>query len=59
MNLTDYFAKQLPKKESGAQYVWVRETYGRENRGTTWKHKHGHYFFKDPKDLALFLLKWS
>lgn len=54
-----YCTNMIRGKESGAQYVWSRSTYGIENRGTTWIHKRYKYCFAKEQDLTLFLLKWS
>lgn len=40
------------------QYGWVLKTYGKETRGVRWGHRRGCYFFKDEKDLTLFLIRW-
>jgi hypothetical protein len=55
----NFCASMIRGKESGAQYVWVKSTYGIENRGTRWFHKHNQYCFRDAQDYTLFLLKWS
>ena len=54
-----FCAPMIRGHASGEQYVWVRATYGIETRGTRWTHKHHLYYFRDAKDLTLFLLRWS
>jgi hypothetical protein len=62
--LGEYHWVQLPVTEDNkysdlktAPYDWCKEYFG--SPGTRWFEKKDQFYFKDEKDMAMFILRWS
>jgi len=57
--ILSYHWAQIPKMKNNVeeQNKWCSETFG--SSGHRWFEKEGRYYFKDEKDLTIFVLKYS
>lgn len=51
------YKAKLP--EAWARMEWCRQTFGQPVKGGNWWRHRGHLYFREQRDYAFYLLRWS